>query len=86
MNGMDNNGLKGYLFSYAMTYFFNPKNLDNFLVELKNGNILVYEETPMFQAIRLVPGFLIKSALINQASSVFNSTNIINPAVDILAK
>lgn len=86
MNGMDNNGLKGYLFSYAMTYFFNPKNLDNFLVELKNGNILVYEETPMFQAIRLVPGFLIKSALMNQASSVFNSTNIINPAVDILAK
>jgi hypothetical protein len=83
MNGMDNNGLKGYLFSYALSYFFNPKNLDGFLAELKNGNILVYEETAMFKAIRIVPDFLVKNTLMNQANTLMNGTNIINPTVSV---
>jgi hypothetical protein len=76
MKGMDNDGLKAYLFSYSLTSFFDPENTDNFLIELKKGNIRVYEETMMFKAIRLVPKFLINDILKKQGSSVANETLI----------
>jgi hypothetical protein len=50
-----NEELKGYLLSYYLTNMFNPKNIKVFLKELNNGNILVYKNTAMFQAVRFMP-------------------------------
>jgi len=67
---MDDEQIKGYLFSYALTYFFDPKNTDSFLIELKNQRITVIPETPMFKAIRIVPNFLISNYVKNKATNI----------------
>ena len=54
-----NEELKGYLFSYYLSTVFNPKNMGEFLLQLKNDNIKVYDETALFTAIKLVPKSLI---------------------------
>jgi len=48
-------GVKSYLLSYYLTTVFNPSNIGEFLSQLKNENIKVYNNTALFKAIKLVP-------------------------------
>ena len=70
--------LKSYVFSYVITELFNPKNIQIFMREIKNDNILVYENTAMFRAIKIVPSFMLKDILNKGSnSSIFNNSVII---------
>jgi len=54
-------GVKSYLLSYYLSTVFNPSNITQFLTQLKKDNIQVYANTPLFQAIKLVPQTLINT-------------------------
>jgi energy-coupling factor transporter transmembrane protein EcfT len=69
-----NEGVKGYLLSYYLTTVFNPSNIGEFLSQLKNDNIKVYENTALFKAIKFVPQSLINIASNKQVTNVSNSS------------
>jgi len=54
-----NEGVKSYLLSYYLSTVFNPSNIAEFISQLKNNNIQVYNNTALFKAIKLVPQSLI---------------------------
>lgn len=55
--------IKGYLFSSIIAYYFNPKNSKEFIKEIRNKNIEVYEETFLFKSIKLIPNFMANELL-----------------------
>jgi len=55
--------LKGYLFSYYISTIFDPKNMGEFLIQLQNDNIKVYDDTMMFRAIKFVPVSLVEKMI-----------------------
>ena len=58
-----NEEVKGYLLSYYLSTIFNPNNTIQFISQLKNNNIEVYNNTAMFKAVKLVPQSLINSLI-----------------------
>jgi len=58
---VSNEELKGYLFSYYLGTVFNPANMGQFIMQYKEGNIEIYEQTAMFTAVKLIPQSLIES-------------------------
>jgi hypothetical protein len=58
-----NEGVKSYLLSYYLSTVFNPNNTIEFLSQLKNNNIQVYNNTALFRAIKLVPQALINTMI-----------------------
>jgi hypothetical protein len=69
--------LKGYLFSVLISEYFIPKNINEFLLGLKNNDVSVYKETAMFKAVKIIPRFLMKSILSGNSTqeSLLNNTN-----------
>ncbi|MGV8150679.1 MAG: hypothetical protein ACP5NV_03055 [Candidatus Woesearchaeota archaeon] len=58
----DNDELKQYLFTYTVTEIFNPKNVNILFSGIKDGAILVYEDSALFKSIRYIPTLFIKDA------------------------
>jgi hypothetical protein len=56
-----NEEVKGYLLSYYLSTVFNPSNTVQFISQLKNNNIQVYNSTAMFKAVKLIPQSFINS-------------------------
>jgi hypothetical protein len=50
-----NEEIKNYLLSYYISTVFNPKDTSKFILELKNNNIKVYQETALFKIVKLIP-------------------------------
>jgi len=68
-------GVKGYILSYYLTTVFNPSNIGEFLTQLKNDNIKVYENTALFKAIKYVPQSLINTATNNKVTNNSNTNS-----------
>lgn len=57
---MEDSEVKHYLFTYVLTELFNPKNVNVLLKNIKEENILMYENTALFKSVSYIPNMLIK--------------------------
>lgn len=67
--------LKEYLFSYVITETFNPKNINILISNIKSDNIVIYENTAFFKAIKFVPSILIKDLTNTGDKTIFSKDN-----------
>lgn len=72
---MTDSQLKEHLFSYVITETFNPKNINILLSNIKADNIIMYENTAFFKAIKFVPNILIKDLTKTGDKTIFSEEN-----------
>jgi hypothetical protein len=70
-----NEEIKGYILSYYMSTVLNPANMAVFLSQFKDNSIKVYDETPLFKAIKLIPQPLINMIIKNSANDINTTVN-----------
>lgn len=66
----DSEEIKSYIFSYYLSTTFDPENMGKFLIQFREGNVEVYEETALFKAIKIIPKFLMKTAIDKMESAL----------------
>lgn len=75
LSGLKDKNIKGYLFSVVIAEYFNPKNINSFLIGVKEKQVSVYAETAMFKALKLIPKFMINNILSNKTAFFTDTGN-----------
>lgn len=56
---LEDSEIKHYLLTYVISEFFNPKNVNILLSNIKSKNIFIYEDTALFKSMRYIPQIFI---------------------------
>ncbi len=80
---MDSAGIKAYLTTAIITYYFSPDHINALFQEYRNGSVEVYQETAIFMLIKFAPQSMIQS-LVNRTGNSSITSSITQKVTQVI--